>query len=136
MSSWQLDPKLADDTVPVLDLALCEVRLMDDANHPWLILVPKIPGATEIIDLSPAQRQQLTAEIDTAARALKTVFTPDKLNVAALGNQVPQLHVHVIARYTHDIAWPRPVWGAAHAKAYSPEQLVERVGLLQGALQA
>lgn len=136
MNAWHLDARLADDTAPVIDLKLCEVRLMDDANHPWLILVPKVADAVELIDLSPAQRDQLTAEIDTAARALKTLFKPHKLNVAALGNLVPQLHVHVIARYTHDIAWPRPVWGAANARPYGPEELVERVTALQQALAA
>ena len=136
MTIWQLDHRLADDTTPVLDLSLCEVRLMDDANHPWLVLVPKVQHAVEIIDLSPEQRQQLTQEIDQAARALKTLFKPDKLNVAALGNQVPQLHIHVIARYHTDIAWPRPVWGAANARPYSPEELVARVTALQAALQA
>jgi diadenosine tetraphosphate (Ap4A) HIT family hydrolase len=134
MSAWHLDPRLADDTAPVIDLKLCEVRLMDDANHPWLVLVPKVPGATEIIDLGPDQRALLTQEIDAAARALKALFKPHKLNVAALGNLVPQLHVHVIARYTDDIAWPRPVWGAANARPYPPEDLVERVGALRAAL--
>ena len=134
MSAWQLHPQLANDTVPVVELPLCEVRLMDDANHPWLILVPRVADSVEIIDLDPSQRSQLTAEIDTACRALKTLFAPDKLNVAALGNLVPQLHVHVIARYRSDIAWPRPVWGAANAKPYAPEQLVERIQALRAAL--
>jgi diadenosine tetraphosphate (Ap4A) HIT family hydrolase len=134
MSAWHLDPRLADDTAPVIDLKLCEVRLMDDANHPWLVLVPRVAGAVEILDLDDAQRTQLTQEIDAAARALKALFKPHKLNVAALGNLVPQLHVHVIARYTDDIAWPRPVWGAANARAYAPEDLVERVGALRAAL--
>ncbi|HQX92770.1 MAG TPA: HIT domain-containing protein [Thermomonas sp.] len=134
MNAWHLHPQLADDSTPVIELALCEVRLMDDANHPWLILIPKVADTVEIIDLSPAQRTQLTVEIDTAARALKALFKPDKLNVAALGNLVPQLHVHVIARYQNDIAWPRPVWGAANACPYAPEQLVERVRQLRAQL--
>ena len=136
MTHWHLDARLADDTAPVCDLKLCEVRLMDDANHPWLVLVPKVADAVELIDLSAAQREQLSTEIDAAARVLKALFKPDKLNVAALGNLVPQLHVHVIARYTHDIAWPRPVWGAANARPYPPEQLVERVRLLQARFAA
>ncbi|TCT24405.1 HIT domain-containing protein [Thermomonas haemolytica] len=136
MNIWHLDPRLADDTAPVIELPLCEVRLMDDANHPWLVLVPRVPDAVEIIDLDPAQRTQLSAEIDLAARALKALFKPDKLNVAALGNQVPQLHVHVIARFRDDIAWPRPVWGAAHARPYAPEELVQRVNTLRAALGA
>ena len=136
MNAWHLDARLADDTAPVCDLKLCEVRLMDDANHPWLVLVPKVADAVELIDLGATQREQLSAEIDVAARVLKALFKPDKLNVAALGNLVPQLHVHVIARYTHDIAWPRPVWGAANARPYPPEQLVERVRLLQARFAA
>ena len=134
MNAWHLHPQLADDSTPVIELALCEVRLMDDANHPWLILIPKVADAVEIIDLSPAQRAQLTTEIDTAARALKALFKPDKLNVAALGNLVPQLHVHVIARYQNDIAWPRPVWGAANARPYEPEELIARVRALSDTL--
>ena len=133
-SRFALHPQLADDTAPVIELQLCEVRLMDDANHPWLVLVPRVADITEIIDLDPAQRTQLTAEIDTACRALRALFKPDKLNVAALGNLVPQLHVHVIARYRSDIAWPRPVWGNATARPYTPEELIERVGALRAAL--
>ena len=134
MNHWHLHPQLADDTAPVIELPLCEVRLMDDANHPWLVLVPRVAGITEIIDLDPAQRLQLSEEIDTTCRALRTLFKPDKLNVAALGNLVPQLHVHVIARYRDDIAWPRPVWGAADARPYPPESLVERVAALRALL--
>ena len=134
MSNWQLHPQLADDTTPVIELPLCEVRLMDDANHPWLVLVPRVAGITEIIDLDAAQRLQLSEEIDTACRALRTLFNPDKLNVAALGNMVPQLHVHVIARYRSDIAWPRPVWGAGNARSYAPEELIERINALRKAL--
>jgi len=131
---FELHPQLAEDTVPVIELALCEVRLMDDANHPWLVLVPRIANVTELIDLDAAQRTQLTAEIDAASRALMALFKPDKLNVAALGNLVPQLHVHVIARFHNDIAWPRPVWGAANARPYAPEELIERAQALRGAL--
>lgn len=134
MTRWHLDSRLADDTAPVTDLPLCEVRLMDDANHPWLVLVPKVVDAVEILDLTPSQRAMLGAEIALASRALKKLFRPDKLNVAALGNQVPQLHVHVIARYVNDIAWPRPVWGAADARPYAPEDLIERVRAVAQAL--
>ncbi|WP_297834275.1 HIT family protein [Thermomonas sp.] len=134
MNIWQLDLRLADDTVPVADLPLCEVRLIDDANHPWLVLVPKVVDAVEILDLTSSQRAMLGAEIALASRALKKLFRPDKLNVAALGNLVPQLHIHVIARFRTDIAWPRPVWGAADARPYAPEDLVERVRALAQAL--
>lgn len=134
MNPWHLHPQLADDTHPVAQFELCELRLMDDANHPWLILVPKVDGAVELIDLDEAQQQQLTREIAATSRALQGAFAPHKLNVAALGNLVPQLHVHVIARYREDIAWPRPVWGMATAQPYSPEALVQRLRVLQDAL--
>lgn len=133
---WQLHPQLADDTHPLAHWPLCEVRLMDDAHHPWLILVPRVADAVDITDLDAAQQAELMREIDRAARALQATMKPHKLNVAALGNVVPQFHVHVIARYRDDIAWPRPVWGTATAQPYSPEQLVERVTLLSTALSA
>jgi diadenosine tetraphosphate (Ap4A) HIT family hydrolase len=131
---WHLHPQLAEDTHPVASWPLCDVRLMDDANHPWLILVPRVAEATEVTDLDTAQQAQLMHEIDRAARSLKHAFSPHKLNVAALGNLVPQLHVHVIARYREDIAWPRPVWGTAAAKSYPPEALVDRMRVLRASI--
>ena len=117
---FHLHPQLAADSHPVAKLELCELRLMDDANYPWLVLVPRLAEARELIDLAQAPRRQLMDEIDQAARVLRALFRPHKLNVAALGNLVPQLHVHVIARYHTDIAWPRPVWGQAAMKPYTP----------------
>ena len=131
---WHLHPQLADDTHPVASWPLCELRLMDDANHPWLILVPRVVEAVELIDLSNAQQAELMREIGVASRVLQAVFKPHKLNVAALGNLVPQLHVHVIARFQDDIAWPRPVWGTAAAKPYTEEALVRRIEALRAAL--
>ncbi|MDI9240329.1 HIT domain-containing protein [Lysobacter sp. LF1] len=132
---WQLHPQLAQDTHPVAHLGLSELRLMDDANHPWLILVPRAAEAIELIDLDEAQQTKLVQEIGVASRALREVFNPYKLNVAALGNVVSQLHVHVIARFQDDIAWPRPVWGTATAQPYTPEALVTRIRQLQDALK-
>jgi diadenosine tetraphosphate (Ap4A) HIT family hydrolase len=132
---WHLHPQLADDTHPLAVWPLCDVRLMDDANHPWLILVPRVENAIELLDLDAGQQTTLIREIDRAGRALQATMKPHKLNVAALGNQVPQLHVHVIARYRDDIAWPRPVWGMATAQPYSPERLIERVEALRSALE-
>lgn len=131
---YALHPQLADDTHPVATLALSELRLMDDANYPWLILIPRLPDARELIDLSGEQRSLLTEEIDIAARAIRDAFRPFKLNIAALGNQVPQLHVHVIGRDQDDPAWPAPVWGRVAARPYSPDLLVERITRLQAVL--
>ncbi|MFL6592630.1 MAG: HIT domain-containing protein [Luteimonas sp.] len=131
---YELHPQLAADTHPVATFGLCDLRLMDDANYPWLVLVPRLPGARELLDLDQAQRHGLTDEIDRATRALRDAFQPYKLNVAALGNLVPQLHVHVIARFENDPAWPSPVWGRVAARPYTPEALVERIALLQETL--
>ena len=109
---WTLDPTLDRDTRPIGDLPLCRVLLSRDANYPWLLLVPRRPGASEIIDLEPADQAQLTSEIADASRALKALTGCDKLNIAAIGNVVAQLHVHVIARFHADAAWPKPVWNA------------------------
>ena len=133
-SRYELHPQLAADTHPVAALALCDLRLMDDANYPWLVLVPRLPEARDLVDLDQAQRHVLSDEIDRSSRALRDAFQPFKLNVAALGNLVPQLHVHVIARYEEDIAWPRPVWGTAAAQPYAPEALIERINLLRASL--
>ena len=120
IANFTLHPQLAKDTVALGDLALSRVLLMNDANYPWLILVPRRNGLTEIIDLDQSEQVQLMAEIAAAARALKAATQCDKLNIAALGNMVAQLHVHVIARFASDAAWPKPVWGAAPPAAYDP----------------
>jgi len=116
--AWSLHPRLEQDTVPVGDLPLSRLLVHNDANYPWLLLVPRRPEACEIIDLDEADRQQLMAEIAMASRVLKAVTMCDKLNVAAIGNVVPQLHVHVLARRRDDAAWPKPVWGTVPARAY------------------
>ena len=121
-SVWSLHPQLAQDTIPVGDLPLARVLLANDANYPWLILVPRLPGLVELIDLEENAQVQLLGEISAAARALKKVTACDKLNIAALGNQVAQLHVHVIARRRSDVAWPKPVWGVKPALAYAQGQ--------------
>ena len=133
--SWSLHPQLAADTIPVGDLALCRVLLANDANYPWLILVPRRTGVTELIDLDQNEQIQLVAEIDVAARALKSITEYEKLNVAALGNVVAQLHVHVIGRRHHDKAWPKPVWGAAAPTAYDPAVRVGFAAALRNALK-
>jgi diadenosine tetraphosphate (Ap4A) HIT family hydrolase len=118
MTGFALDPTLAADTVAVGDLGLSTLLLARDARFPWLILVPRRPGMVEIIDLAPADRALLLDEIAAVSEALRSVTGCDKLNVAALGNQVRQLHVHVIARFRTDPAWPRPVWGSGEPVAY------------------
>jgi len=119
--SFALDPRLAADSVAVGDLVLSQLRLMDDARFPWLVLVPRIAGARELIDLDEGDRASLLGEVTRVGRMLESLLAPDKLNVAALGNIVSQLHVHVIARRTDDAAWPHPVWGHGERIAYAQD---------------
>lgn len=111
MSEFLLDPRLAADTRPVVELPLCRVVAMRGVDHPWLILVPRRAGLVEILDLDDAERARLFEEVAAVAAALKAETGADKLNIGALGNVVAQLHVHVIARFRSDPAWPAPVWG-------------------------
>ena len=122
-TTWTLHPQLQKDTVDIGDLPLSRVLIIKDAHYPWLLLVPRREDITEIIDLDEVAQAQLTTEIARVGRALKEVTKCDKLNVAALGNVVPQLHVHIIARRTTDAAWPRPVWGVMPPLAHDPEEL-------------
>ncbi len=119
-TAWSLHPQLAADTLAVGDLPLSRLLLMDDANYPWLLLVPRRVAAVEITDLAEFEQAQLMREIAAVGRVLKDVAPCDKLNIAAIGNVVAQLHVHLVARRRDDPAWPRPVWGHAPARRYAP----------------
>jgi diadenosine tetraphosphate (Ap4A) HIT family hydrolase len=123
MADWTLHPKLLHDTAHLGDLPLCRVLIMKDANYPWLILVPRKADITEVIDLEEAVQTQLMSEVTRVARALREITACHKLNIAALGNVVPQLHVHVIARFRNDAAWPNPVWNVVPTRAYQREAL-------------
>jgi len=129
---WSLHPQLARDTTVIGDLALSRLLVVNDANWPWLLLVPRRPGVSEIIDLDEVERAQLMTEISRVACALKEVTACDKLNVAALGNVVPQLHVHVIARRSGDAGWPKPIWGAAAPLAHDARELDRFVTAIKG----
>ena len=130
-AGWALHPQLERDTAPVGDLPLCRVLLIDDSNYPWVLLVPRRPGIVEIVDLRESEQVQLTMEIAQASRAMKAMTGCDKINVAALGNMVPQLHVHVIARGRRDPAWPKPVWGAVPTIPYGKAALKSRLADLR-----
>jgi diadenosine tetraphosphate (Ap4A) HIT family hydrolase len=122
---FALHPRLAEDTAEVTRLPLCRVLLMKDHRFPWLLLVPEREGVREIAELPPVDRAELIEEIARASDILTRLFQPDKLNVGALGNVVPQLHVHVVARFSTDPAWPGPVWGSGPAVPYAESELAE-----------
>ena|SRR5690242_17621386 len=132
---WTPDPTLERDTLMVCDLTLSRVLLNNDANYPWLILVPRRPGKVELIDLEESDRGILWKEIAQVSRALKDITRCHKLNVAQLGNQVAQLHVHIIARERNDAAWPNPVWGRAPRKDYVADAREKLVKALRQALR-
>lgn len=120
---FELHERLAADTAMVTDWPLCRVLLMNDQTYPWLILVPRRKDAVELHDLCRSDRAELMEEVAKAGDALKSLTGADKINVGALGNVVPQLHVHVIGRFRSDAVWPRPVWGAMPAQPYSSLEL-------------
>ena len=132
--SFRLDPRLEGDTHAIGELVLSRLLLMDDARYPWLILVPRIAGARELFDLDSGDRTTLLGELDGVGRALESLFNPEKFNIAALGNVVPQLHVHVIARFTNDAAWPHPVWGRGERVAYAASEREARIATWRDAL--
>ena len=133
-AEFLLHPRLQEDGIEVGDLELCRVLLMNDARFPWLILVPRVHEAREIIDLDSVERSQLMEELALASTAMRSVFEPEKLNIGALGNIVPQLHLHVVARYANDDAWPAPVWGHGSAEPYKTGQIHATLRALRDAL--
>lgn len=133
-AGFELDPRLERDSQPLMWLGLCELRLMDDRRWPWLLMVPQRPGITEIHDLTPLDQAVLTFEANMVSQALKRVTGCYKINVANLGNVVPQLHVHIIARSEGDPGWPGPVWGHGVREPYRRETLHQFVNAMRGAL--
>jgi len=119
-----LDPRLQQDTLPVGDFPLCRLLLMNDANYPWFILVPRREEVSELFQLDALDQQALWQEATMLAETLKDAFGADKMNIATLGNMVSQLHMHVIARRRDDPAWPAPVWGRLPAQPYGDEQVL------------
>jgi diadenosine tetraphosphate (Ap4A) HIT family hydrolase len=119
---FSLHPQLAADTILVGHLSLCEVLLVNDSTYPWLILVPRRVDVRELFELNEADQQQMQNESLALSKLLMQHFQGDKFNYAALGNMVSQLHLHHIVRFKHDAAWPKAVWGAAPAQAYSEQQ--------------
>jgi len=122
---FELHPQLRKDCIVLARLELCHLLLMNDASYPWFILVPDREGISEIYQLCEADQHLLTSESSRLGHYLVEHFKADKLNIAALGNVVPQLHVHHIVRYKNDLSWPKPVWGQHPARAYTQQGIDE-----------
>lgn len=132
--TFNLDEQLANDTLAVGDLPLSCVLLMNDSRFPWVILTPRLEGLVDLHDMSDADRNRLMSETVAVSRALQKLTGAEKMNVAALGNVVRQLHVHIIARQKDDEAWPRPVWGVGRPAPYGEEEGRACAAALKGAL--
>lgn len=128
---FQLHPQLVKDCIEVGDFPLSKVMLLNDCHYPWIILVPKRSGVREIYELVTTDQQQLLVESSAVSAAMAEHFVADKMNVAALGNIVPQLHIHHIVRYRNDAAWPKPVWGIVDASVYTEEKLADQLHILR-----
>lgn len=133
---YRLHTRLAADTVAVGNLELCELRLLNDRRFPWLVLIPRRADIGEVYELDGADQRQLIAESSLVSEILMEVMDADKINVGALGNLVPQLHWHVVARSKTDACWPGPVWGCGKPVAYQEERLQQLVALLAGAIRS
>ena len=131
---FQLHPQLEADTHLICRTENCQILLMDDARFPWIVLVPEVADIRELYELKERQQQQAYQSILRISKSLAEYSNADKMNVAALGNQVPQLHIHIIARYETDAAWPGPVWGVGQAEPYGPDQLQQKLSELGATL--
>lgn len=127
MTDFTIDPRLATDSAFIADGPLSQVRLMDDTRYPWLVLVPRVNGASEWLDLDGGQQRLLLAEINQAGQLIRAQHGVAKLNIGALGNIVRQLHIHLVGRHDGDAAWPGPVWGNGHAVRHAPDHLAAEI---------
>ncbi|CAN5718145.1 hypothetical protein BH23GEM11_BH23GEM11_13670 [soil metagenome] len=132
---FSLDPRLDADTLPLLELGLSSLRLMNDIRYPWIVLVPRVADVVEILDLPIPDQLRLWDEIRLTSHVLREETGATKLNIAMLGNRVRQLHVHVIARFPSDEAWPEPVWGPKPPRPYAPDEARERIRRLTTAIR-
>ena len=132
-NTFEIDSQLKQTSYPLVSLSVCDLRLVDDQRWPWLLIIPRVPHAVELIDISPELRGGVWLEIEHVARVMRDQFSPHKLNIAALGNQVRQLHIHCIARFPDDDAWPNPVWGVGESVPYGSDLLTARLNNLNSA---
>ena len=130
---FTLHQRLQEDTIEIVRLELSRVLLMNDSSFPWLILVPERQGVQEVYELSIEDRSVLIEEIAAASEIIQQLYSPDKINIGALGNLVPQLHIHVIGRLRTDCAWPGPVWGTGKARPYAADELNAVAGRIKKA---
>ncbi len=133
---FELHPTLAKDSLPVAETGTLAVRLINDARFPWVLIIPRVANVTELHDLNDEQYAEIMAMARKLGGILKTAFTADKINTAAIGNMVAQLHIHVVARTRDDAAWPGPVWGAGDMVALADDEAAARIALIRAGLES
>jgi diadenosine tetraphosphate (Ap4A) HIT family hydrolase len=134
-TTFQLYPRLKEDCIAIGRFDLCQLLMMNDSQYPWFILVPEKPDIKEIYQLGKLDRHTLTEESSYLAENLAALFKADKMNIAAIGNLVPQLHIHHVVRYQTDKAWPAPIWGKFAAVAYTQQQIADNIARVKEQLK-
>ena len=134
MSEFFLHTQLAQDTFFIRDLKLSQLVLMNDKRFPWMVLVPRKHGASDLLDLLPGEQKTLLDEINRTSVFMKQFFRPEKLNIATIGNIVPQLHIHIVGRFAKDLAWPKPVWGFGDMVRFEEDEGKKLVAQIQNQL--
>ncbi len=133
--AWQIHPQLLADSVPIIHLPVCAIRLLDDQRFPWVLLIPRKAGLQQWLDVPPAMQHKIIDEIQQVSTAMNTLFKPRKINLATIGNQVDQLHIHCVARHTLDEAWPNVVWGHGIRSPYSTLQRLAKANAIAALLK-
>jgi diadenosine tetraphosphate (Ap4A) HIT family hydrolase len=132
---WKLHPQLLADSIPITEFPICAVRLLDDARFPWILLIPRIAGLTQWLDMPQDIAHQVLDEVHEAQHVLQQIFTPVRINFAAIGNRVDQLHIHCVARFGNDAAWPDVVWGHGIRQTYNPLERLSRANAIATGLK-
>ncbi len=134
-AAWKLHPQLLADSIPITELPICAVRLLDDARFPWILLIPRIAGLTQWLDMPQDIAHQVLGEVHEAQHVLQQIFTPIRINFATIGNRVDQLHIHCVARFSNDAAWPDVVWGHGTRQPYNPLDRLTRANAIAAGLK-
>lgn len=134
-TAWRLHPQLLADSIPIYQLPLCAVRLLDDQRFPWVLLIPSIPGAAQWLDVPLTTQHLILDEIQQVSQVMQQLYAPDRINLATIGNRVEQLHIHCVARHHRDDAWPNVVWGHGQRQPYTPLKKLARANAIAAGLK-
>lgn len=134
-AAWKLHPQLLADSIPITELPICAVRLLDDARFPWILLIPRIAGLTQWLDMPQDIAHLVLDEVHRVQRVIQQLLAPIRINFATIGNRIDQLHIHCVARFSHDVAWPEVVWGHGSRQSYNPLDRLKRANAIATGLK-